>query len=37
MFRQMFNLYRRSWTDKIKAFPHFIWNFVQMVKNEKRL
>jgi acyl-CoA reductase-like NAD-dependent aldehyde dehydrogenase len=37
MFRHMFDLYRRSWTDKIRAFPHFLWNFVQMVKNEKRL
>ena len=37
MFRQMLNLYRRSWTEKLRAFPHFIWNFVQMIKNEKRL
>jgi succinate-semialdehyde dehydrogenase/glutarate-semialdehyde dehydrogenase len=37
MFRWMFNLYRRSWTEKLKAFPHFVWNFVQMIKNEKRL
>jgi len=37
MFRQMLNLYRRSWIAKLRAFPHFLWNFVQMVKNEKRL
>lgn len=37
MFRHMFNLYRRSWTEKLRAFPHFLWSFVQMIKNEKRL
>jgi acyl-CoA reductase-like NAD-dependent aldehyde dehydrogenase len=37
MFRQMFNLYRRSWFDKLRAFPHFLWNLVYLVKNEKRL
>lgn len=37
MFRQMLNLYRRSWLEKLRAFPHFLWNFVQMIKNEKRL
>jgi succinate-semialdehyde dehydrogenase/glutarate-semialdehyde dehydrogenase len=37
MFRQMLNLYRRSWLEKARAFPHFLWNFVQMIKHEKRL
>ncbi len=36
-FRQMFNLYRRSWLDKLRAFPHFLWNLVQLIKHEKRL
>jgi acyl-CoA reductase-like NAD-dependent aldehyde dehydrogenase len=36
-FRQMFNLYRRSRMERLRAFPHFLWNFVQMIKNEKRL
>jgi acyl-CoA reductase-like NAD-dependent aldehyde dehydrogenase len=37
MFRELFNLYRRSWFDKLKAVPMVLWNFVQFVKNEKRL
>ena len=36
-FRQFFNLYRRHWTAKLRAFPHFLWNFVQFIKNEKRI
>jgi hypothetical protein len=33
----MFDLYRNHWTDKLRAFPHFLWNFVQFIKHEKRL
>lgn len=36
-FRQMLELYRRSWYRKAKALPHFIWNFTQFIKNERRL
>ncbi|MGK5083631.1 aldehyde dehydrogenase family protein [Bdellovibrionota bacterium FG-1] len=37
LFREAFNLYRRSWLDKLRAIPHFMWNLVQMIKNDKRL
>ena len=36
-FRSFFELYRASWIDKIKAVPHFLWNLIQFIKNEKRL
>ncbi len=36
-FRLLLNLYRRSWVEKIKIFPHFLWNFIQFIKLEKRL
>jgi len=36
-FRKLFDLYRRSWIDKLRAFPHFLWNVVQQIKTEKRL
>jgi succinate-semialdehyde dehydrogenase/glutarate-semialdehyde dehydrogenase len=36
-FRSMFELYRRSWIDRLRAFPHFLWNFAQFWKNEPRL
>ncbi|MBC7692994.1 MAG: aldehyde dehydrogenase family protein [Methylotenera sp.] len=36
-FRKLFDLYRRSLTARIKAFPLLIWNFVQFIKKEKRL
>lgn len=36
-FRKFMNLYRRQWTDKIRAFPHFLWNFVQFLKREPRI
>ena len=36
-FRSMIEMYRRSWFGKLKALPHFLWNFVQFMKNEKRL
>ncbi len=36
-FRQMFNLYRRHWSDKIRAIPHFLLNLVQFIKREPRL
>jgi succinate-semialdehyde dehydrogenase/glutarate-semialdehyde dehydrogenase len=36
-FRQFFELYRRSWIDKLKAVPDFLWNFAQFIKKEKRL
>ncbi len=36
-FRLLLNLYRRSWIEKLKTFPHFLWNFLQFIKLEKRL
>ena len=36
-FRRFFDLYRRSWTDKIRAFPLMLWNLVQFLKRERRL
>jgi succinate-semialdehyde dehydrogenase/glutarate-semialdehyde dehydrogenase len=37
VFRLFLNLYRQSWIEKLKVFPHFLWNFVQFLKREKRL
>jgi succinate-semialdehyde dehydrogenase/glutarate-semialdehyde dehydrogenase len=37
VFRQLLNLYRRSWIDKLRALSHLLWNLVQFIKNEKRL
>ncbi len=36
-FKQALQLYRRSWFDRIRAFPHFLWNLAQFLKKEKRL
>jgi succinate-semialdehyde dehydrogenase/glutarate-semialdehyde dehydrogenase len=36
-FRQFFEMYRRSWMDRLRALPHLLWNFVNFVKNERRL
>ncbi len=36
-FRKFFELYRRSWWDKLKALPDFLWNFLKFIKNEPRL
>jgi len=36
-FKRFIDLYHRHWTDKIKAFPLFLWNLVQFFKREKRL
>ena len=36
-FRHFCDLYRLHWIDKIKAFPMFLWNFLQFIKTEKRL
>ncbi|MDR3607505.1 MAG: aldehyde dehydrogenase family protein [Oligoflexia bacterium] len=30
-------LYRRHWSDKLRVFPHFVWNLVQFLKSERRL
>jgi succinate-semialdehyde dehydrogenase/glutarate-semialdehyde dehydrogenase len=37
MFRKFFELYRRSWLDRLRAFPLFLWNFVQFIKRERRI
>jgi succinate-semialdehyde dehydrogenase/glutarate-semialdehyde dehydrogenase len=37
VFRLYLNLYRQSWIEKLKIFPHFLWNAVQFIKREKRL
>ncbi len=36
-FRKMIAIYHKSWFDKLKALPLFLWNFVQFFKKEKRL
>jgi succinate-semialdehyde dehydrogenase/glutarate-semialdehyde dehydrogenase len=36
-FRLLLNLYRKSWFERLKTFPHFLWHFIQFVKTEKRL
>ncbi|OFZ00384.1 MAG: hypothetical protein A2Z97_10855, partial [Bdellovibrionales bacterium GWB1_52_6] len=36
-FRYLAELYRRHWTDKLKAFPHFLVNLVHLLKREKRI
>jgi succinate-semialdehyde dehydrogenase/glutarate-semialdehyde dehydrogenase len=36
-FRALFEIYRRHWTDRLRALPLLLWNFVQFIKNEKRL
>jgi acyl-CoA reductase-like NAD-dependent aldehyde dehydrogenase len=36
-FRQFAELYRRHWTDRLKAFPHVLWNLVKFLKEEPRL
>ena len=35
-FRQFIELYRRSRWDRLRAFPHVLWNLVQFLKKEKR-
>jgi succinate-semialdehyde dehydrogenase/glutarate-semialdehyde dehydrogenase len=36
-FRKFFDLYRRHWLDRLRAFPLVLWEFVQFLKREKRL
>ncbi|OFZ52950.1 MAG: hypothetical protein A2428_10570 [Bdellovibrionales bacterium RIFOXYC1_FULL_54_43] len=36
-FRKFADLYRNHWTDKIRAFPHFLIHLVHFLKREKRL
>lgn len=36
-FHSFLNLYRRSVWRKLQALPLFLWNFVQFLKNERRL
>lgn len=36
-FRTFLELYRSSWFSKLRAFPLFLWNFIQFIKNERRL
>lgn len=36
-FRGFFELYRKSWIDKLAALPTFLWNLVKFLKTEKRL
>lgn len=36
-FRHFIDLYRKSWTQKLRAFSHTLWNFVQFIKSEPRL
>ena len=36
-FRVFLEVYRRSWLARLKALPLVAWNFVQMIKNERRL
>lgn len=37
MFRELLNVYRKSWLDRLRALPMFLWNMVQFLKNERRL
>ncbi len=37
VFRTFLDLFRQHWTDRLRAFPLFLWNLVQLFKNEKRL
>ncbi len=36
-FRALLETYRKSRLSKLRAVPHLLWNFVQFVKNEKRI
>jgi succinate-semialdehyde dehydrogenase/glutarate-semialdehyde dehydrogenase len=36
-FRQFVELYRRSWTAKLRAVPAWVWNFIQFMKREPRI
>lgn len=36
-FRSFLELYRKHWTDKFRAAPHFLINFVRFLKNDRRL
>lgn len=36
-FKCLLEVYRKSWIAKLRAIPHLAWNFVQMLKNERRL
>ncbi len=36
-FRHFLELYRTSWWLKLKALPHFLWNFANFIKHEKRV
>lgn len=37
VFRTAMELFRRHTTDKLKAFPLFLWNLAQLLKRERRL
>lgn len=36
-FKWLLETYRKSWAAKLRAIPHLVWNFAQMLKKEKRL
>jgi succinate-semialdehyde dehydrogenase/glutarate-semialdehyde dehydrogenase len=36
-FRVFLDVFRLHWFDKLKALPHFFWNFIKFIKEEKRL
>lgn len=37
LFRSFLELYRKRFTDKVRALPEFIWNFVQLIKTDRRI
>jgi acyl-CoA reductase-like NAD-dependent aldehyde dehydrogenase len=37
VFRLGFELYRKHWLDRLRAFPHFLWNLAQFLKKEPRI
>jgi succinate-semialdehyde dehydrogenase/glutarate-semialdehyde dehydrogenase len=36
-FQYLLRLYHRHWLDKLRAFPHFLFNLIHFLKTEKRL
>ena len=36
-FKSFIEIYRKSWINKLKTFPHFLWNLIQFLKTDKRL
>ncbi len=36
-FRHFLETYRRSRFEKLKAWPHFLWHLIKLLKDEKRL